>query len=189
MNGPSAGRNVVRALVSLFVAGSVVSFFRLQGLTMWAVFIVVYLGVSQLFFNSAEKLEQDHSRLDQEPESDEPQPPIRIWEQPIEEKVIEVSPSLREDFIQSIQALTPNLEGAEFNGETQFQPIHEDEETQPHYDPSSNRIFISKELFEEWLVVLGEEYHVSIPPEMVNEWVMNQNLVEISTWINEHRPS
>ncbi len=192
------GRNILRVVVSLFVASMTVSFFKLTGLASWLVFIVIYFGVSQLFYLSADKLEDGHSRPKPLPPNQPETQAPGLWDRVMQaqakaqgraEAPLEVQEGLfiEEGLAKTLAQAVPGVNMGVLRPTTEFKAIREDESTQPHYDARQDKLHLTKDQFSAWLELLRRHYQVEIPEEMLYDWAVNTNLAQVESWIDSHR--
>ncbi|MDX2471008.1 MAG: hypothetical protein QNL04_10580 [SAR324 cluster bacterium] len=205
MNDHFSPKGLIRMVVALFVASMIVSFFQLTGALKFMVFLGVYFGVSYIFFNSADQLEKDHTRKTLEEinrdilasfKADEAE--REAGDQSPEEKASdkETQKSEAEDvaFLDSrlqlaICEIIPNTNKDALKTDTTFYPVLPGDDTTPQFNEVVNQIFITQPLFERFLVLVSESFKVDVPLEKIDDWAMETELSEISSWLTNAEPA
>lgn len=170
-------RSLIRIGVSLFAANLAVGILGLTGPIQLVVFIGVYLGVSKIFAKSADSLlDEEEAQKEQDQANPFGTPPVHVAQ------VVEgVDQRISESLAQIITRLEPN----DINQNSTFEPIMMDESGYPRFDEKSNKIHITKSLFEDWLQELESRFQILIPESKLNEWALNTPIHKIELWLLE----
>ncbi len=206
MNDHFSPKGLIRMVVALFVASMIVSFFQLTGILKFMVFLGVYFGVSYIFFNSAGQLEKDHTRKTleeinkdilasfkadeaerdsqgQTPKEEEPQA------ETIQKEEAEDVAFLDGRLQIAICEVVPDTNKDDLKTDTTFYPILPGDDTTPQYNKVVNQIFITLPLFEKFLTLVAESFKVEVPSEKLDDWAMDTELSEISSWLTSAEPT